>query len=406
VAVDDAWPEGFWWGTGASSTQCEGAAPASDWIDWEKSGRVPVSGNGNDFATRYAEDFGLYASLGLTHHRLSLDWARIEPEPGVRDPEVVAHYRDVLQAARDAGITPGACLHHFTLPRWVAASGGFADEVVRTGPWARHVAFVADTFGDLVAGWKPMNEANLYPLLGYRLGAIPPGHHDRDEEAAVLEQVLLANAEAAVRLRATGAPVMSIFGLATYEPADDADATAATVAGLYAAMWDPWLGLQRDGVLQVPGREPVERPDLAGAFDLIGFSYYFALGVRDGAIGLHPDGARTSPLGYGVWPDGVGRVLDRLHAELPGTPLVVAEFGIGTDDDTERAAYLQRGLAVVREALARGVDVRGFFHWTGVDNYEWSHGYDVKFGILTADRLVRSSAEVLREAALGYRALA
>jgi len=396
-----SWPDGFLWGTGASATQCEGASPASDWIEWERTGRVPVSGAGNDFATRHAEDFAIYASLGLTHHRLSLDWARLEPEPGAHDPEAVARYRSILEAAHATGITPWVCLHHFTLPNWVAATGGFGDETNRIGPWARHVEFVAETFGDLVAGWKPMNEANLYPLLAHRLGVIPPGRIDRDEEALVLEQVLLANAEAAVVLGRTGAPVSSIFGLATYEPADDTDATRVTVDQLYATMWDPWVGLQRDGVLRVPGRAPIERADLAGAFDLIGFSYYFALGVRDGAIGTHPEGARTSPLGYGIWADGVGRVLDRLHAELPGAPILVAEFGIGTDDDDERAAYLTRGLDVVHDAIDRGVDVRGFFHWTGVDNYEWMHGYDVRFGIIDADRRVRPSAAVLSRAALG-----
>jgi len=100
------WPEGFWWGTGASSAQTEGASPASDWWDWEQAGRVPISGSGNGFATRYAEDFALLADLGLTHHRLSIDWARIEPEEGRRDEAAVEHYRAVLSSARDAGIEP------------------------------------------------------------------------------------------------------------------------------------------------------------------------------------------------------------------------------------------------------------------------------------------------------------
>src|SRR3954453_23621564 len=110
------WPEGFMWGTGASSTQCEGAAPASDWIDWERDRNAPPSGTGNGFATRYAEDLALYARLGLTHHRLSIDWARVEPEPGVHDEDAIRRYRDILAAARDAGIAPWVCLHHFTLP--------------------------------------------------------------------------------------------------------------------------------------------------------------------------------------------------------------------------------------------------------------------------------------------------
>src|ERR1700677_3762718 len=100
------WPEGFLWGTGASSTQCEGAAPASDWWDWERSGHAPLSGEGNGFSTRYAEDFNLLAALGLTHHRLSIEWARLEPDRGSYDEEAIRHYRDVLAAAHDAGVVP------------------------------------------------------------------------------------------------------------------------------------------------------------------------------------------------------------------------------------------------------------------------------------------------------------
>ena len=125
--------------------------------------------------------------------------------------------------------------------------------------------------------------------------------------------------------------------------------------------------------------------------------------MRAGRVTVHPPGADVSPLGYGIWADGLALVLDRLHAEVPGTPLLVAEYGIGTDDDTQRAAYVTRGLEVTHAAIARGVDVRGFFHWTGVDNYEWSHGFDVRFGIVDRDRQARPSADVLRRQALGAR---
>ena len=391
------WPEGFMWGTGASSTQCEGAAPASDWIDWESAGRAPSSGDGNGFATRYAEDFRLLADLGLTHHRLSVEWARIEPEPGVVDPAAVEHYREVLTAARDAGVTPWVTLHHFTLPRWFAAAGGFADHAGRTGAWARHVDRIAETFGDLAGGWQPMNEFNFYPRLAYRGGGFPPSRDDRAEAALVDEVVQLANAEAAVRLGGTGAPVASIFQLTDVVELDDTAATHAAAAAWRAELWEPGLGLYRDGVLRVPGRDPVERPDLAGAFDLIGFSYYTCLGVEAGRIVLHPAGAPVSPLGYGIWPGGLGVVLDRLHASVPGAPLLVAEYGIGTADDDQRAEYLRDGLDVVQQALARGIDVRGVFHWTAVDNYEWLHGYDgaTAFGLVDRDRNVRPSARVL-----------
>lgn len=395
------WPAGFMWGTGASSTQCEGAAPASDWWDLERAHGAPDSGDGNGFAQRYAEDFGLLADLGLTHHRLSIEWARIEPEPGRRDPAAIDHYREVLTAAHDAGIVPWVCLHHFTHPRWFTASGGFLLKPNRTEVWARHVDFVADTFGDLVGGWQPVNEMNYYAMLAYGGEGWPPQHDDPVERAAADEAIQLATAEAAVRLRSTGAPVASIFGLSAFVAHDDTPETAATVNGLYASMWDPGIGLFREGVLRVPHREPVERPDLAGCFDMVGFSFYANTGVRGRRRERHPIDAPRSPLGYGIDGGGLSIVLERLHEIVPDTALLVAEFGVGTDDDEFRAEYLRRGLAAVEGALAGGIDVRGLFHWTAVDNYEWHHGFDVSFGIIDRDRTVRPSALVLRDAALG-----
>jgi beta-glucosidase len=393
------WPDGFMWGTGASSTQCEGAAPASDWLQWERLGHAPASGHGNGFSDRYAEDFALLAGLGLTHHRLSIEWARVEPEEGEYDQAAVTHYREVLSSAREAGVAPWVCLHHFTLPRWFADAGGFLLDSNRTTHWARHTAFMAETFGDLAAGWQPINEVNYYAGGAYRGRGWPPGHNDRDEAAAVAECIQLAAAESAVRLKHTGAPVASIFGLSCEVPLDERPETRQKVDVLRATNWDAGIGLFRDGVLRVPGRQPVVRADLAGSFDLIGFSYYATIGVAGGRLVPYPVDAPASPLGYNIWAEGLALVLDRLAAELPSTPLLVAEYGIGTDDDDIRARYLQDGLDVVHAALSRGIDIRGFFHWTGVDNYEWQHGFDVSFGIADRARTVRPSAQVLaREA--------
>jgi beta-glucosidase len=383
------------WGTGASSTQCEGASPASDWWDWEHSGHAPRSGDGNGFATRFAEDFAILAELGLTHHRLSIEWARVEPAPGEHDAAMIEHYRSVLLAARDAGITPWVTLHHFSLPRWFAATGGFLVESNRIDPWARHVDFVAETFGDLVGGWQPVNEANYYSNLIYPSDQWPPAGSNPADRGVIDEAIQLANAEAAVRLRQTGAPLASIFGLTPAVPHDDTAETLAAIEDHDDMWWAPGLGLFRDGVLRVPGREPVPRDDLAGAFDMIGFSYYAAAGYLAGSMVQHPTDSPVSALGYGIFADGLDLVLERLHADVPGTPLLVAEYGIGTDDDDVRSSYLERGVEIVHDAIDRGIDVRGLFHWTAVDNYEWLHGYDVHFGIIDRDRNVRPSAAVL-----------
>lgn len=393
------WPEGFIWGTGASSSQSEGAAPESDIIDRERAGHMPVSGTGNDFGTRYAEDFAIYASLGLTHHRLSIEWARLEPVAGERDRKALEHYRNMLQAAADIGVTPWICLHHFTLPRWFSDIGGFSRDENRRY-WTRHTEFMAEAFGDLAGGWKPINEVNYYGGIS---GSPTMGSgFSREEQRVVDTQIHLANAEAAALFRQTGKPVCSIFGLSAAVLLDEHPDSLAAAEKYYRNNWDRGLTLYRDGVLHTRAGDTIERPDLQGCFDYIGFSYYSSFAFREGKfVGVYPEDAPRSPLGYGIWADGLGLVLDRLHEQVPGAPLIVSEYGIGTDDDTQRVAYVERGVQVAHDAMGRGVNLRGFFSWTGVDNYEWTHGYDVKFGIIDAERKVRPSARVFAREALG-----
>jgi beta-glucosidase len=157
--------------------------------------------------------------------------------------------------------------------------------------------------------------------------------------------------------------------------------------------------LFRDGVLRFANRQPIDRPDLQGSFDLIGFSYYCAHGVRNGHIVPYPESNNPSPLGYSIWPDGLGLVLDRLHTELPDTPLLIAEYGVGASDDLIRAEYLSAGLNITHDAIQRGIDIRGLFHWTAVDNYEWLHGFDLQFGLIGVDRAIKPSARLLQREA-------
>jgi beta-glucosidase len=406
--VTMTFPESFWWGTGASSTQTEGAAPNADWYRWERLGRAPLSGNGNGFSTEYASDFALLAEHGLTHHRLSLEWARLEPEPGRHDTDAVEHYTDVLRSARDAGIGIWACLHHFTLPGWFGDDqGGFLDDRARSYHWARHVDWVGETFGDLVVGWKPINEPVAYAFGAYLMGTFPPGRSSAQDFARGLRAVHLANHEAWRLLRSGGKPVATImnlspvFAAATSGDPGEVDATRAATDLVDQVIWRSWIRALRDGVLAIPGLADEEIPDMAGSFDLIGFSYYNAATVSaDLSMGPYPASGAIGPLGYTPWSEGLALVLRRLAEELPGRPLLVSEYGLGTDDDDERARYLHDGIEIVGSAIDDGIDVRGFFHWTAVDNYEWLHGYDVSFGLFDRDRNPRGSASVARNYAL------
>jgi beta-glucosidase len=383
----------FWWGTAASSTQAEGAAQASDWFALEQNGTMPPSANGNGFGERFADDFALYAQHGLSHHRLSIEWARIEPEEGRRDGSAIEHVLEVLTAARSAGVAPWACLHHFTLPGWFTelGEGGFVDDRARSYYWARHVAFCAETFGDLVFGWKPINEPAAYA------GIYPHGK----KRFEMLGAMLLAQRDAWRELRGGGKPVATVHNLSPVFTIADSIPGDATHARLEAMMWDVWMRADRDGVLELPGQAAREVRDLREACDLIGFSYYSATGVdAEGKIVPYPTSARVGPMGYAPWSEGLALVLHRLSEELPGRPLLICEHGVGTDDDQWRCDVLRESLAVVEHAIADGVDVRGFFHWTGVDNYEWNHGFEVQFGCFTRDREPRGSAELLKSAAV------
>lgn len=407
----DAFPDEFWWGTGNSSNQCEGAAPAGTWWNWERTGHAPLSGAGNDFARRHTEDFSLLAGIGLEHFRLSLEWARLEPLEGRHDQAEIERYRALLQAARNAGLKVWVTAHHFTLPRWFADKGGFADDHARTYHWRRHVEFLAETFGDLVFGWKPINEPHAYAMCGWLLGVHPPGRTDLGEAVHQLVAAHLANHEAWLALRGGTQPVATIHDLSPSMPVDANDEGAQRAAATVDALgFDIWIDMIRDGVLRVPRGpglpevEPIENPGFVDAFDVVGFSYYSTTGVqltRDERghrfmdLVPYPADAEVGPLGYVPWSDGLRIVLDRLAGALGDKPLLIAEYGIGTADDAERCRYLDQGVAIAADALARGIDLKGFFHWTGIDNYEWEHGFDVAFGLFDVDRNPRPSAEAL-----------
>ncbi|MCC6225938.1 MAG: family 1 glycosylhydrolase [Microthrixaceae bacterium] len=391
-------PEGFLWGTGASSTQTEGAPAAGDWAAWEQAGRAPRSGDGNGFATRYAEDAELWRGLGLVHHRLSLPWARIEPRPGRFDQAEVERYRQMLTELADAGILTWACLHHFTVPGWFVDEGGFADERAAGRYWPAWVDRAAQAFGDLIFGWKPINEPVAYATIGWLDGSCPPGRQDFVTFLEVLRLIHLADRDARRELRGAGQPIASVVNLSPVSAVDDSVEAAEWARLVDDVVWGIALRLERDAVLAIPGSEPVEVADPGRREDLVGFSYYSGLAV-DGRGVFHPtpQGAAVSPLGYGIWPGGLEAVLERLAEELPGRRLLVSELGLGTTDDRERVRYLAETLRIVESALSGGIDVAGVFLWCGVDNYEWTHGWSVPFGVIDRERRPKPSARLVAD---------
>ncbi len=395
----------FWWGTAASSTQCEGAAPASDWFEWERRKKVPESRDGNDFARRYADDFALYREHGFTHHRLSIEWARIEPEEGKRDQAEIERYLEILETARACGIEPWVCFHHFTLPGWFQDERAFLDDKARGYYWPRHVAFCAETFGDLVFGWKPINEPVAYAFGGYLMGVNPPGLTDLGKFFDAYRGVLLAQRDAWRELRGGGKPVATIHNLSPVFAMHDSPEGKNARNVIDDVLWGIWLRAERDGVLAFPGRVEQRVDDLRGVGDLIGFSYYNASGVLpDLSMVPYPTNLPRGPLGYAPWPEGLGLTIRRLADELPNRALLLCELGFGSrtgvDEENARSDYLSECLDIVAEAINDRIDLRGVFFWTGVDNYEWDHGFSAEFGLFTRNREPKPAAAIARAWAL------
>ena len=252
-----------WWGTGAAATQCEGAAPRADWAGWEAEGRAPASRDGNGFRTRYADDFALLAAHGITHHRVTIEWARLEPEPDRWDADEADHVHRVLDAAADAGVEVWACLLHGSAPGWFTDDQrGWLDGKAATLTWPRHVDRVAAAFGDRVAGWVPVHEPDLTARLGYLDGTFPPGRHREDDHHDARAALRAAEAEAARLLRSGRQPVAVTWREG--EPIDHDD--LVVVAAPFDGLEDPLARLADTtspaGVLVVTGD-----PDVSGGED-------------------------------------------------------------------------------------------------------------------------------------------
>ena len=364
-------PEDFLWGSSTAAHQVEGGNWANDWWAWEHapgSTAVEPSGDAIDQYHRYRKDFELLASLGQNAHRLSLEWSRIEPEPGEFSSAALDHYRRVLSALADNGLTGFVTLHHFTNPRWFSEMGGWL------GPkavdlFARYCERVAQQLGDLMPWACTINEPQIVALLGYRDGKHPPGLRNHHHWRRATRTLIRAH-EAAVEALGSGrgSPKTGIcLQLPDLVPARDDDACRVAAEELQHEMAEVYLEA-------LPG-------------DFVGVQYYTVMRVepaRSSGFAPPPDGAPTTLMGWELNPPGFRRAIDT--AARAGLPLVVTENGIATDDDGNRIDYLESHLEVVAGALADGLDIRGYLYWSSFDNFEWAEGYRPTFGLVGIDR--------------------
>ncbi|HXL14710.1 MAG TPA: family 1 glycosylhydrolase, partial [Methylomirabilota bacterium] len=357
-------------------------------------------------------------SLGLDAYRLSVEWSRIEPEAGRYDETALDHYRRVLLACRSRGITPMVTLHHFTNPRWFSALGGW-ERIGNVPHFVRFARLAGERYGDLVDLWTTINEPEVLAFHGYDEGIWPPGVKDRSRALEVIANLLEAHGLASAALRETDRV--------------DADGDGAAALIGVAKHWAllqplrPWMPLEHlsaaiqhrvfnvavaralcgDPIdLSIPGARPVHRrvDALRGSSDFLGVNYYtrWMVSISGKDSRRARPGAPVSDLGWEFYPEGLERALTSCASF--GLPLYITENGIADGVDRLRPAFIRQSLAALDRARARGADVRGYFHWSLLDNFEWDDGFHGRFGLCAVDfekadrpRTPRPSARIYAE---------
>jgi beta-glucosidase len=434
-------PENFVWGAATAAYQIEGAARddgrgPSIWDTFSRTPGKVYQGHTGDVACdhyhRYADDVALMAELGLQAYRFSVAWPRIQPDgTGPVNPRGLDFYDRLVDELLRRGIDPVITLYHWDLPQTLQDRGGWTNRET-----AEHLATYATAvyarLGDRVRTWTTLNEPWCSAYLGYGNGVHAPGEQDAGAAFTAVHHLLLGHGLAARALRSAGAEVVGItLNPADVRPADPesaADAAAVRlVDGLQNRIFlDPLTGAgYPDDVLEHVSRmvQPSFIRDgdekvIAAPIDLLGINYYqptYVAGRPDGAGGggaypgtdgavefLPPVGPLTD-MGWMIEAAGLTRLLERIATDYPGLPMLITENGAAFPDktgtegpdvtgwvsDTDRVAYLDGHLRAAHEAIARGVDLRGYLVWSFLDNFEWAEGYRKRFGIVHVDYLTQ-----------------
>ncbi|HEV7708303.1 MAG TPA: GH1 family beta-glucosidase [Asanoa sp.] len=434
-------PGGFLWGVSTSAYQIEGAVHADGRgaSVWDTFSAIPgriVDGTTGAVATdsyhRYADDVALMRELGVGAYRFSVAWPRIQPDgTGPANAAGLDYYERLVDSLLDAGIAPVATLFHWDLPQALQDRGGWLvrETAHRFGEYA---ALVADRLRDRVRMWITLNEPFVHMSLGYALGTHAPGEQLLFGAFPAAHHQLLGHGLAVAALRDhSSSPVAIANNYSPARPASGAPADLAAAAAYDAlqnrVFTDPLFGLgYPEGAADLSVVREGDLDVIAAPIDALGVNYYNPTGVRgpeDGSplpFEIVPlEGYPTTAFGWPVAPDGLREMLVALHgrygAALP--PIYLTESGCAYDDvvgpdgscdDPERIAYLDGHLAALTDAQADGVDVRGYFVWSLLDNWEWAEGFTKRFGLVHVDfdtqtRTPKSSFGWLRERIRDHR---
>ncbi|MGE0426205.1 MAG: GH1 family beta-glucosidase [Reyranellaceae bacterium] len=428
-------PPDFVWGVSTSSYQIEGAVAEdgrgqSVWdVFSHEPGRIANGDTGDvacDHYHRWREDIALMRDIGVGAYRFSIAWPRVLPQgTGALNEPGLAFYDRLVDGLLDAGIEPWICLYHWDLPLALQGRGGWTNRDIAAW-FADYAAVVASRFGDRVRRFATFNEPSVFTLFGYVFGWHPPATHEMADFYKAIHHVNLAHGSAIDALRAI-APKALLGCVHNVQPARPVSASLEDreAAGKLDAIWnrafpDPqMLGRYPDSLASSiePHQLPGDMARIQRPVDWFGLNHYSPIYASADPKAAHgfawsdaPPEALRSPIGWQIDPPAFRDTLLGVHARY-GLPVYVTENGAGTTEtldasgrveDTARVEFLASYVGAMREAVARGADVRGYFVWSLLDNFEWGAGYENRFGLVHVDfktqhRVPKASARWYRE---------
>ena len=450
AATADGFPNGFVWGAATSSYQIEGAVneDGRGKSIWDTFCKVPgaiANGDSGDVANdhyhRYKEDIALMKSVGLQAYRFSFAWPRLFPDgTGRKENRGFDFYDRLIDQLLENEITPYGTLYHWDLPQALEDKGGWRNREILNW-FGEYATTVGEKFGDRVKNFFPINEPWVVAWLGHGVGIHAPGHKNRREAFTVAHHTVMAHATAVNALRATygDLKIGPVLNQAQYVPDDLTDSNQVHAAKILDAVQNRyWMqgifeGKYPQELIDEFGDEvtaPIKNGDLEFAKvknDILGINYYFDTRVaspKSGEIdpfdfsalwGLNIDSTPQGPLtdmGWPITPQGLEALLVRWHKEygdnLP--PIFITENGAAYGDapdsagkvsDVRRIDYLAKHLMSVKNAAIQGAPMAGYFQWSLMDNFEWSLGYEKRFGIIYVD--FQNQKRTIKDSGYWYR---
>lgn len=394
-------PDDFFWGAATASYQVEGGIENTDWAKAAREGRVPLCGDACDHYNRYEEDFDIAKSLGHSAHRMSVEWARIEPEEGKFDLEAIKHYQKVGKALQDRGIHPGITLWHFTLPLWFSESGGF-ERSDSPEIFARYCAFVVEHLKDYCHHYATMNEPIVFASNGWNRGTWPPF-----KRFTLFDFLTITNSGKQHEARYTKGikPLFLYFRVVK----NLARAHNAAYHAIKKVLLASDVSVVKHVILFRSNGNPFNKigavfmnwlwthrfmNEVYEQCDSIGLNYYFQKKFGDTEV------YKKTDMDWDIYPQGLYDCLMMLTRY--NKPLFVSEAGIADAKDDRRGDYITKQVEAVWHAIQDGADVRGHFYWSLLDNYEWALGFEKRFGLVEVDfktqkRTIRPSAYIYKK---------